>query len=307
MFCSSRSAPIVELLSIASVALLSSFILYEQGFAEQTGSPRSFFAADYEKQIAGVIDEENRLVWSIPIRDIHDAQQLSSGNWLLQTNFQEVREINSQGDLVWKYQPKPEAGVDRVEIHAFQFLPSTNEWMIAESGNSRIVLLGDNREPIHTFPLQVSKPDPHRDTRLVRTTPNGTFLVCHESDQLVREYSRSGDIVWEYPVGTRAYSAIRLENGNTLIGTGDGHSVLEINPEKEVVWQVSENDLAGVQLAWVTMVQRLKNGNTWIVNCHAGPSNPQILEVTPNREIVWSFRDFDRFGNSLPVAFPLGE
>jgi ecotin len=53
------------------------------------------------------------------------------------------------------------------------------------------------------------------------------------------------------------------------------------------------------------MVDRLPNGNTWIVNCHAGPENPQILEVTPDKKVVWSFKDFERFGNALPVAIPV--
>jgi hypothetical protein len=50
------------------------------------------------------------------------------------------------------------------------------------------------------------------------------------------------------------------------------------------------------------MVERLPNGNTWIVNCHAGPDQPQIIEVTKEKKVVWTFRDFDRFGNALPVA-----
>jgi hypothetical protein len=58
-------------------------------------------------------------------------------------------------------------------------------------------------------------------------------------------------------------------------------------------------------IAWITMVERLENGNTWIVNCHAGPDNPQILEVTPDKKLAWSFKDFERFGNALPVAVPL--
>jgi hypothetical protein len=55
------------------------------------------------------------------------------------------------------------------------------------------------------------------------------------------------------------------------------------------------------------MVDRLDNGNTLVVNCHAGPTNPQIIEVTPDKKVVWSFKDFDKFGNSLPVALLLPE
>ncbi|MFN9593785.1 MAG: hypothetical protein ACK56G_13915, partial [Pirellulaceae bacterium] len=67
-------------------------------------------------------------------------------------------------------------------------------------------------------------------------------------------------------------------------------------------WEVGEKELPGIRLAWVTMVERLPNGNTWIVNCHAGPDQPQIIEVTKEKKVVWTFRDFDRFGNALPVA-----
>lgn len=284
------------------IAAIHSTMSYAQ--AEQTGTPRAFFAADYEKKIAAVVNADGTLRWSIDIKDIHDAQQLPTGNWLLQTNFGEVREVDSEGKTVWLYQPKASEGVERVEIHAFQELPS-RERMIAESGNARLVLLGANKQISKTIPLQVTKVDPHRDTRLVRATPDNTFLVCHESSQLIREYDRDGNTVWEYPVGKKAYSALRLSNGNTLIGTGDGHSVIEVSPEKEIVWQVGENDIEGVKLGWITMVERLPNGNTWIVNCHGGKENPQIVEVSSDKKVVWSFKDFERFGNSLPVAFPV--
>ena len=90
--------------------------------------------------------------------------------------------------------------------------------------------------------------------------------------------------------------------GNTLIGTGNGHSVLEVTPDKKIVWKIEQHDLEGITLAWVTQVERLANGNTRFINCHAGPDNPQIIEVTPDKQVVWTFKDFTTFGNSLPVA-----
>jgi hypothetical protein len=101
--------------------------------------------------------------------------------------------------------------------------------------------------------------------------------------------------------GNSIFSAIRLGNGNTLIGTGNGHSVLEITPGKEIVWKVEQHDLPGITLAWVTRVDRLANGHTLIGNCHAGPDNPQFIEVTPEKRVVWTFKDWKNFGNSMPV------
>jgi hypothetical protein len=174
--------------------------------------------------------------------------------------------------------------------------------MIAESGRGRIIEVDAAGKTLKEIKLTLKSPHPHRDTRLVRKTDAGTYLVAHEGDKVVREYDAAGKTIWEYEAGTQVYSAIRLANGNTLVGSGDGHSVLEVGPDKKIVWELRDGDLKEVKLAWITMVERLPNGNTVVVNCHAGPENPQILEVTPAKEIVWSFKDFKLFGNSLPVA-----
>lgn len=270
--------------------------------AQQSGPPRQFFAADYQKKIAALVKPDNSVAWSIPIRDIHDAQPLPNGHWLLQTRFTNVIELDREGKEVWRYEAGKTIDGKQVEIHAFRRLDN-GLTMIAESGTTRILEVAQDGTIQHSIPLKVSKPDPHRDTRLVRPTPEGTYLVCHEAENLVREYRRDGSIAWEHDVGSKVYSASRLANGNTLIGTGDGHSVQEISPDHKVVWQITEKELPNVRLAWVTMVDRLPNGNTWIVNCH-GEEQPQIIEVTTDKKVVWSFRDFDRFGNALPVAIP---
>jgi hypothetical protein len=83
---------------------------------------------------------------------------------------------------------------------------------------------------------------------------------------------------------------------------GDGHRVIEVDRDGKTIWSVEEKELPGITLAWVTMVERLTNGNTLIVNCHGGENNPQVIEVDPNKKVVWTFKDFRRFGNSLPVA-----
>lgn len=257
--------------------------------------------ADYEKKRIAIVVPDGTLEWQQPIRAIHDAQLLPDGNVLFQTSFRNVIEMTPAGKVVWKYEAQPTAAAKRVEIHAFQRL-ADGRTMIAESGRGRILEVDAEGKVVHEIPLKLDRPDPHRDTRLVRKLANGHYLVAHEGDKAVREYDAEGKVVWEYAAGTRVYSAVRLKSGNTLIGTGDGHSVIEVNPAGKIVWSVGENELPKVRLAWVTMVARRENGNTVIVNCHAGAANPQMLEITPDKKIVWTFRDFEQFGNALPVG-----
>src|SRR5690606_30916685 len=93
---------------------------------------------------------------------------------------------------------------------------------------------------------------------------------------------------------------VRLSNGNTLIGGGNGHCVLEVTPDKEIVWQLHQDDLPNIRLAWVTTLEVLPNGNYVIGNCHAGPGNPLLIELEPkSKKVVWTFDQYDRFGNSV--------
>ncbi len=102
--------------------------------------------------------------------------------------------------------------------------------------------------------------------------------------------------------GVNVYAAVRLANGNTLIGGGNNNRVLEVSPKGEIVWSIDQKELPGVTLAWVTMVQVLPNGNVVIGNCHAGPDQPQLIEVTRDKKVIWTFQDHKHFDNNLAAA-----
>ena len=262
------------------------------------------------------IRDSNRIEWEYRIGPLHDLHMLKNGHVLFQRDWTHLVEIDPATDrVVWEYDAGTANGNrgKAVEVHAFQRLENGNT-MIAESGTSRIIEVDKDGRLVHQVALKVTRSHPHRDTRLVRKLATGNYLVAHEGDGLVREYAPDGSTVWEYDVplfdqkranghgvdafGNQCFSALRLDNGNTLIATGNGHSVIEVNPDKEIVWSVFQDDLPGIQLAWVTTLQVLSNGNIVIGNCHAGPKNPQIIEINRDKQVVWSFRDFSRFGNA---------
>jgi outer membrane protein assembly factor BamB len=102
------------------------------------------------------------------------------------------------------------------------------------------------------------------------------------------------------------YGAVRLENGNTLIAGGNNNRVLEVDKDGKLVWQIDQKDLPDITLAWVTTLQMLPNGNVIIGNCHATEKNPQLIEVTREKKVVWTFKDFKIFGDNLASAQVLG-
>ena len=302
------------LLAVAVAAFLAA------GPGTQSDSPaaRRVIAADDSTQTLASIGPNGEVEWQIPCRQIHDLHLLPDGHLLYQDGWTRIVELDARHTPVWEYDAQANGNADRpVEVHAFQRLPD-GRTMIVESGPARIIEFDGDGRVRHEIRLTVDAPSLHSDTRNARKTAAGTYLVAHEKDGVVREYDATGNVIWEFdvPVGDKArqgghgpeafgdqvYSAVRLENGNTLIGTGNGHGVLEVSPAKEIVWRIDQHDLPGIVLAWVTQVSRLPNGNTILVNCHAGPDQPQIIEVTPDKQVRWTFKDFTTFGNSLPVA-----
>ncbi len=282
----------------------ASWLTAEDNSSVHTGRPRKVLIGDYSAKSLALVNEKGDIEWQTPIRNIHDVSKLPNGNILFQTDWTEIVEMTPAQKIVWKYDAAHQNGNEGkpVEVHAFQRL-ANGHTMIVESGPARIIEV-DAAGKIHKqIPLKVEHHNAHTDTRLVRKLDSGNYLVAHEGDnKVVREYDGEGKVVWEYKTGTKVYSAIRLKNGNTLIGMGDGHRVIEVDKDGKTVWSVEETELPGMTLAWVTMVERLSNGNTLIVNCHGGENNPQLIEVDPSKKVVWTFKDFRRFGNSLPVA-----
>ena len=139
---------------------------------------------------------------------------------------------------------------------------------------------------------------------------------------MIREYDESGKVVWSYKLdlggrpaspghgpeghGDHCYSAYRLPNGNTLIGGGNNNRVIEVSPDGRIVWSIDQKELPGITLAWVTMLEVLPNGNVIIGNCHASKDNPQLIEVTRNKRVVWTFHNFKVFGNATAASQVLG-
>ena len=308
--------PVRSLLPILSVGLL----IVSQAFAEE--APAYRVLAQDNGHVA-LVEADGKVSWEVPCKhNSHDIHLLENGNFLLHTGPVTIVEMAPDKSIVWQYTARPKEGYKGgVEIHAFQRLADGNT-MVAESGNRQIVEVNREGKAVKTIPLKVDRPHPHRDTRMVRKLENGNYLVCHEGDGCVREYDSEGKIVWTYTLdlagrprhdghgpeghGTEVYGALRLKNGNTLIAAGNGNRVIEVDPQGKTVWALEQKELPGITLAWVTTLHALPNANIILGNCHAGRENPQLIEVTRDKKVVWTFKNHEQFGNSLAVAHVLG-
>ncbi len=285
-------------------------------FGADAPTPRHrVLGADRGKLV--LLDADGKVAWEVENTfQVHDLAMLPDGNILFQSGPATVTEISPEKRVVWSYTSKPKAPyTGPVEVHAVQRLDD-GLTMIAETGNRRLIEVDRDGKVVHEVPLTIDNPHPHRDTRLARKLPNGHYLVCHEGDGVVREYDAEGKVVWSYKLdlagrprtpghdghGTEVFGALRKPDGNTIIACGNGNRVIEVTPEGETVWSIEHDELPGIRLFWVTSLKLLPNGNLVFGNCHAGPENPQLIEVTRDKKVVWTLRNHEIFGNDLAAA-----
>lgn len=256
----------------------------------QQGTGHHFACGDYTQGKVFIVTPEGKAVWEYPAPHCNDLWVLPGGNLLFNTGHG-VKEVTRDKKVVFNYESKS-------EIYACQRLEN-GDTFIAECNTGRLLEL----KPDGTITKEVKllpdgKDGGHAYIRNARKLGNGNYLVTHYALQKVVEYSPNGDVVREIPAPGGPHSACRLANGNTLIACGDlikDHAqVIEVDPQGRVVWSVSNGDLPGISLKFMTGFHRLPNGNTvmsnWLGHGQLGKA-PHIIEVTPDKKVVWTFAD----------------
>ncbi len=293
--------------------IILGFLLFLSACPQARAERLVLASASYGKNVIAICDAEGKVLWSHTTAGPktghaghHDIQFLDNGNLLFHDNWTTVTEMSLDKKIVWTYDSATMNGNSgkRVDVHAFRRLPN-GLTMIAESGVGRIIEVDKNGKIHAEIKLKAGGA---QNTRMARKLDNGNYLVCAENPGVVTEYNAKGEVIWEYPIKTRVYGAIRLKSGNTLIASGGGAGVVEVTPDQKVVWEIKDTvPNSAITLKWTTFLTELDNGNFIVGNCHAGEKSPQIFEIARAKKVVWQFNRYDVFGNGLACSQVLSD
>jgi hypothetical protein len=235
---------------------------------------------------------------------------------ILYSRMSFIEEVTPQKQVVWHYEP-PKGR----EIHTCQPI-GLDKVLFVENGlpPKAIIINKTNgqRELEHALPApsETDQKTVHPQFRRFRQTSAGTFLAPHLNMGKVVEYDKDFNPIWTYEIRS-PWSAARLKNGNTLINSEAGRVVREVNPKGETVWEFNlRTDLASDQTSDLPpnllmgnnqTAERLANGNTIICASTAGAKGEerikrtQVIEVSPDKKIVWALRDWKNLGPATTV------
>ena len=235
-----------------------------------------------------------------------DVWMLSNGN-ILFSRMQYVEEITPDKKVVWRYDCNNEPGDKHTEIHTCQPI-GLDKVMFVENGlppRLKIINIKTGAVEVdHELPYRQpgSPNDIHGQFRRARVTAQGTYLVAAFGMGYVVEYDKDWKEIWRYDIKS-PWAAIRLKNGNTLITDESEHLAREVNSKGETVWEFNTDDLpAEYKLASPSQTcRRLANGNTIFTSRGNNGKGPQLVEITPDKKVVWVLQDWKTLGDATAV------
>jgi hypothetical protein len=227
--------------------------------------------------------------WTKPDNgEFGDVSLLSDGNIVFSRGQIGASVISVDSSIGWSFKPRGGGS----QVHTAQPI-GLDKVLICENGIPAMASLWNTEldKKIWEMPLPTKEPvddkSIHGQIRHIRLTKAGTLLVAHLNLGKVSEYdTASKKEIWTCPAAS-VWGAVRLANGNTLLSGNGGGWVREIDKACATKWEVTKNELPGITFNTVQECMRLANGNTIINNWSAPAGGPEVVEVTPDKQVVW--------------------
>ena len=273
------------------------------GLAEH---PMLYLGEGYDKMF---VVQGGKVVWTYSTGksyEYDDAWMLSNGNVLF-SRMEYVEEVSPDKKVVWRYDCSVPGGPKHTEVHTCQPIGLDKVMFVLNGLPPKLMVVNVKTGAVevdHEIPYA---PPPkaggiHGQFRRARYTAQGTYLISFFGLGYVAEYDKDFNETWRYKIRS-PWAAIRLKNGNTLITDEAENLTREVNVKGETVWEFKGNDLPEpYRFASPSQTcTRLANGNTVFTSRGDNGKGPQLVEVTPDKKVVWVLQDWQTLGPATAV------
>jgi hypothetical protein len=222
-------------------------------------------------------------------QEFDDATQLSNGN-IIFSHMSGAAMVSPDKKILWHYDAPP-----GTEVHSIQSIGKDRVLIMRNGHPAQAMIINTaTGKTEKEVPIPTTVHGTHGQFRHIRMTEAGTLLVPHLVEGKVVEYDLDGKVLRTIP-DKSPWQAVPLKSGNILISGDFNRYVREVNTKDETVWQFTQADAPEYRLGNFQTADRLANGNTIITCWVAGdddashwPGTVQVLEVTPEKHIVWA-------------------
>ncbi|MES2920619.1 MAG: hypothetical protein V4819_03685 [Verrucomicrobiota bacterium] len=266
--------------------------------------PMLYVGENYNKMF---LVKDGKVIWTYatgPRPELDDIWMMSNGN-ILFSRMQYVAVITPDKKVLWRYDAVTSKDAKQTEIHACQPI-GLDKVMFVENGlppKLKVINIKTGVVEVdHVLPHEESR-GVHGQFRRARVTAQGTYLISFLGLDRVVEYDKDFKEIWKYDIA-KPWAAIRLRNGNTLITNEKDSLTREVNSKGETIWEFNCIKDLPAEYQFTSAPQtctRLANGNTIFTSRGKGGVGPQLIEVTPEKEVVWVLQDWKTLGDATAV------
>ncbi len=268
--------------------------------------PMLYVGENYTKMF---LVNEGKVIWTYqtgPGYEYDDVWMLANGN-ILFTRMQYAAEITPDKKVVWRYDCNNSKGADHTEVHTCQPIGLDKVLLVVNGLPPRLLVVNTRTGAVAVnheiaYPPSTNPASIHGQFRRARYTAQGTYLLSYLGGGKVVELDKNFNEIWHYPIRS-PWAALRLKNGNTLITAEHDNLTREVNAAGETIWEIKNTDLpAAWQLVQAPQTcTRLANGNTILTSRGGAGKGPQLIEVTPDKHVVWVLQDWQDLGDATAV------
>lgn len=236
-----------------------------------------------------------------------DVWMLSNGN-ILFSRMKYIALISPDKKVLWRYDFNNAEGATHTEGHTCQPIGLDKVMFVVNGLPPKLMIVNIKTGKVeveHILPnITPQNPnDIHAQFRRARVTAQGTYLVSFLNMDQVVEYDKDFKEVRKYNIPS-PWAALRLKNGNTLINDEKDWLAREVNAKGETVWEFNFKTDLPAEYQFLSAPQtstRLANGNTIFTSRGQKGRGPQLIEVTPDKKIVWVLNDWKSVGDATAV------
>ncbi len=266
-----------------------------------------YVGENYDKMY---LTDKGKVIWTYSTGtsyEYDDVWMLSNGN-ILFSRMEYVAEITPNKKVVWRYDCSKAPGVAHTEVHTCQPIGLDRVMFVLNGLPTKLMVVNIKTGAVeveHALPF-TQPPSPngiHGEFRRARVTAQGTYLVPVFGMGYVVEYDKKFNEIWNYKIRS-PWAAIRLKNGNTLITDEADSLTREVSPKGETVWECNTRKDLPAEYQFSSAPQsctRLANGNTIFTSRGDNGKGPQLIEVTPDKKVVWVLQDWKDLGSATAV------
>lgn len=215
--------------------------------------------------------------------------------------------INSSGQITWEYGKFGSIQANKLKNPKFAVFTNNQNILITDTGNSKIIEVNGKKDTVWEFGTGEAK---YSDNTLNNPSaciklPNNNYLITDTGNKRVIEVNLVGQIVWQYGdlkdikmFGKSLWGSFfdkntsllfnpvfsqRLENGNTLISDTGNKRLIEVNPDKKIVWEYPNKKGDKKEFfEGANFINKMSNGNIFY-------TLDKYYEMNPDGEVIWFY------------------